>query len=268
MSGTLSFNGFDVTETLGLKIGGVQTYAASWHDAPFVTVPGRVGQVLVDSSVVDLPNEIREYTAALYLRSAKPTAVARAMASIRDYLMRDTTMYEIYDSYEPEFYRLGVWYGQFSPTRKGAGSNFEIPLRFSCDPRRFIAGNYNVTMQKNGALSAAISASSITNFSLSELARPVIYVTGGNSAFELAFKKPVSGVTTEYGRIKFNAFDGSIYINADSMSASVDPYGYVNANDKIQDVTGDIYLDPSVTTTVTRTNASAMVRISPRWWVR
>ena len=268
MSGTLSFNGFDVTETLGLRIGGVQTYAASWHDAPFVTVPGRVGQVLVDSSVVDLPNEIREYTAALYLRSAKPTAVARAMASIRDYLMRDTTMYEIADSYEPEFTRLGVWYGQFQPERKGAGSNFVIPLRFSCDPRRFIAGNFNETMAKNGSLLATVSASSIQNFVLSELARPVIYVTGENQAFDLIFKKPISGVATEYGRIKFKAFTGSIYFNADSMSASVDPYGNVNANDKIDDVTGDIYFDPTVTTTLSRTNTSATIRITPRWWVR
>ena len=263
MSGTIEWCGEDLVD-YGLRIGSVQTYDSPGHSGQSVLVPGRLGEAPTVNDYLDTPNEIREYDAAVYLRNASNEAVAQKMAELRSLLMNDGKYYIFRDSYEPSFYRLAFWYGSFAPQRKGAGNNFRLPLRWSCDPRRFVYGVSPVVMTKSGATTAQITAS-VTGYAVQSTANPVIKVEGGNQAFTLKFGKLSS--LADYGEISFAAFNRTVWFDVDTLSASYDEEGRYNANSEILDVTGNVYL-LAAGTIFTRSNASAKITITPRWWVR
>ena len=263
MSGQVYYNGINL-KTYGFRIGGVNSYQAAAPDGYLFQVPGRLGAAQASGNNVEIPNEIREYDAALYLRASSNEAVSVAMAKIRHDLLQTTYIRQLRDSYEPLFYRRAIWYGDFAPVRKGAGQNVAVTLRLSCDPRRFLLNAPTIEMEAAGDLSATATPYAPQNLYAVGNARPLIAVVGNNTAFDLYFSK--NG--TEYGRIKFAAFTGTVYFDADSMMAYADSYGMRAANNKVTDVTGDIYLDGLNPTTITRTNTSADITITPRWWVR
>lgn len=266
MSGWLKFNGLDLTYDLGLRIGGVRSYGTSWRSGQSVRVPGRLGEPLLDTALLDIPNEIREYNAAIYLRNASSEGVAQAMSRIRAALLKDERYYVLEDSYEPSFYRLAFWQNDVIPSRKGAGQNFELPLRFSCDPRRFIKQGIGPTvMEAGGGLTAQITAENVTGYAVTEKANPVIKVVGGGQAFTLKLGKLSS--LMDYGEIQFAAFTRTVWFDVDSMSASYDEEGRYNANAQILDVSGDLHLLPEGSI-FTRSDTSVRIEITPRWWVR
>ena len=269
MSGSLTFGQTELTD-LGFRIGGVRSYQAPGGNNGLVLIPGRLGEAIMDPSQIDVPNEIREYDAALYMRASSMQAVSRKMVDVRQSLILQDAYRELSDSYEPDFYRLAVWTGDFLPERAGAGQNFKIPLRFSCDPRRFIAGVTPTTMAVGGASEVNISATAIASargFSITEFSRPVIVVTIKSTT---GFTLTLDGQNV-HGEIKFDfsgAFVGSkVYFFADTLSASYDSLGKTNANSMIEDVTGDICLNPSGTD-IERTTTTHLVEIVPRWFVR
>ena len=270
MSGTLTFGGHAASE-FGMRIGGVNVYSASGNNAQMFSVPGLIGEVFPDEADVVVPNEIREYSAAIYLRNASAAAVEARMNQIRSWLLDYAGYVQLTDSYEPSFYRKACFVGSFAPIRKGAGSNFQVPLSFSCNPKRFIANAPDFVMGTSETVTE-VTPYAVSGYSINKNAKPLIKIsnTGGNNPAFLIRFRPFNSIdpSEEYGSISVAANIPStetIYFDAETLNAT-DGNGR-NRNQYILDVTGDIFLPPS-RSIVQKTATGAKVTITPRWWVR
>ena len=289
MSGELIINGIDIGKEYGVRIGAVHPYAAVGNPEAAVQIPGRVG-LLVQQRTIELggyqwpvwpdglPNEIREYNVGIYTHrgnSRSNNAVLETkMADIRQMLLYLPSRWpEIYwpqvltieDSYEPGVYREGVLSGDFSPIRKGAGNNFEAILRFSLDPRRFIAGDYTRQISQ---LSEAFSAQDVGSpwaDRIKTLARPKITIDGMGDLFSLEFKEGLD--SDPYGQVDFNAFTGTVELDTNDMTVVSRGGATNNGEPFINDVEGECYLLPTGCV-VERSPGAVYVSIDPRWWVR
>ena len=269
MSGSLSYRGISAA-SYGIKIGGVNTYKGAGNKLEFAHIPGAVGDLIAHEPNDSIGNELKEYTAALYMRNASEAAVELRMTQIRDWLLNNRVLTELKDSYEPSFYRLGVFSGDFTPIRKGAGRNYQFPLLFSCDPRRYIDNVPDTVMNvgASGAFNATITPPQDWATLLRYPAEPIIMVEGdwSNDEFSLIFTD--EEYVTEYGKITFKENIGTVYFDTRTLNATSGPYGTgSNLNPWILDVSGRVTLHGLIDY-VKRTSLDAKVTITPRWWVR
>lgn len=259
MSGSFTFGGV-TAESLGLRVGGVNTYGASGRSVQTYYVPGRIGAVYPQKDLSQIPNEIREYSTALYLQNATPEQVERAMAAIRAAVMTEGYS-ELRDSYEPDVYRRAYFDGDYLTDRKGAGENFEIPIRFSCDPRRFIVTEMHYIINGIGQIS---TPSSVNGFTITEAAKPLLLISNGDQNTIITFSDTASGATI--GTITVQG-EADFFFDAESLDAYTEGDPTVSANQYVQDVSGEIRIGPS-STTISIDTSQAAVTIYPRWWVR
>ena len=259
---SLTFNGSS-NAVFGLRIGGFNVYDAQEREVQLYTVPGRIGAVYPATDLSQIPNEIREYNAGLYMRAASPSSVQLRMANIRDWLMNTNGYADLYDSYEPGLYRRAFFVGNFAPVRKGAGQNFEIPLRFSCDPRRFIAGDHSFTL--NGAQGAVSydTPSTVDGFTIREAAKPLMKISKGDDYQTVKFSQSGS----VFGQLKINGIDDDFWFDAETLTAWHDDVDKTPYNEMIDDVIGEIRLGPGPTT-ISFTSSMMSIKFYPRWWVR
>ena len=265
MSGKLWLNQIDAAE-LGLKIGGINVYDAPGREVQTYRVPGRIGEIYPKKDLSQIPNQIREYTSAYYRHGASRDSVSKGLDDIRAWCMEDR-VHEIRDSYEPGIYRLGWWSGDFSPVRKGAGENFEIPLRFSCDPRRFIANAPDLVLSQTAG-TTVVTPDTVLGFPIREVAKPLLYVSTDQNLSTITFEDDVTG--DFIGQIKIaasEATDREFYFDAEDLTAHYMIDGDPSADQEIEDVLGEIRLGPD-RVRVSVNVATIYVRITPRWWVR
>ena len=260
MSGTLTFNGITAA-SLGLRIGAVNAYDAPGREFQTYAVPGRIGDVIPAKDYTRIPNQIREYAAALYMRAATPEAVERRMVEIRNWLFGSNGYAELSDSYEPQLYRRAYFIGDVAPGRKGAGQNFEIPLRFSCDPRRFIAGDHHFQLSGTSGTVTYTTPSTVNGFPISEAAKPLIYVSKGEDDITVTFSD--SGGT--FGQLLLAGPEDDFWFDAETLTAYYDDGS--PANNRIDDVIGEIRLGPGPVT-ISFTSSVVALTFYPRWWVR
>ena len=266
MSGVLTFNG-GTSEMYHLRLGGVNVYDAPGRSVQTYVVPGRIGAVYPSKDLSILPNQIREYTAALYLRAASMETVERAFAEIREWLMTDGYR-ELMDTYEPQFYRRAFFEGDFSPVRRGAGQNFEIPLRFSCDPRRFILGASDLRITAAGSSVTYLTPEMVNGFSIDYTAKPLIYISKTVGVVTVTFSRVTSGGgLEEMGKITIDGAEDDFFFDAETLVAYHNDLTQSSANNMITDVTGEIQLGPGATNIAVSASALAMT-ITPRWYVR
>lgn len=267
MSGSLTFGGYTAA-SFGLKVGSVQVYGAAGNNVNALTVPGRMGLVPEHDEDPEVGNEIREYNAGLYMRNAADNAVALRLAQIRKWLLSIQGYTELRDSYEPGFFRRAFFYGDVTANRKGAGQNFELPLRFSCDPRRYI-DNVEPTILPayTGGLTATITPPEAWAGLIVYPAKPLIKVEGyyENDAFDLIFTD-ITG-TEERGKISFDEYIGELYFDCETLNATSQPYGGANMNQWVTDVSGDVNLNGLVDY-LKRSVIGSKITVYPRWWVR
>ena len=264
MSGTLTFNG-TTAASLGLRIGGVSSYAAPGREVQTYYVPGRIGAVYPAVDYSQIPNELREYVAALYKRASSMETVERAMAEIRDWLLNVDGYAELSDSYEPQFYRRAFFTGDVVPVRKGAGQNFEIPLRFSCDPRRFIAGDHDFTIFGGAGSVTYTTPATVNGFTIREGCKPLIKIDTGGDAVIITFDDAATNY--QIGQLKLSGYgeEAEFYFDAETLNA-YDENGE-NANYLVNDVVGEIRLGPG-STRITFNDPLISLKFTPRWWVR
>lgn len=269
MSGSLTFNGITAA-SLGLRIGSVNPYDAPGREVQTYAVPGRIGAVYPPKDLSQIPNEIREYSAALYKKAASMETVERAMVQIRRWLLGVDGYAELSDSYEPQFYRRGFFTGDFAAIRKGAGQNFEFPIRFSCDPRRYIAGDHHFEVHGAVVPVTYTTPISVNSFQIDEAAKPLIFVSYDGIEFTVTF----TDVTEENGtprNVQIGSFtvragtEADFWFDTESLIAYY-PDGS-DANARIKDVTGEIYIGKGQTK-ISINVATAALTFYPRWWVR
>lgn len=289
MSGTLIINGVNIGDKYGVKIGAIRPYAGVGNPEDAVQIPGRVGLLVQQPSVwlggypwpvwpEGLPNEIREYSVGLYTHKANTqrnnAELELKMADLRQMLLHLPSdwpqidwsrVLTIEDSYEPGVYREGVFSGEFAPERRGGGNNFSATLRFSLDPRRFIAGDYTRQISE---LSAALSAQDVGApwaDRIKTLARPKIMIDGLGDAFSLMFKTDLN--SDPYGQIDFNEFAGLVELDTNDMTVVSHGGSTYNGEPFINDVEGECCLLPTGCV-VERSQGSESISVDPRWWVR
>lgn len=284
MSGMLTINDVDICAEYGIKIGAVSPYAAVGNAEDLIQIPGRVGMLVRQKTVEiggfpwpawpdGLPNEIREYNVALYTHKnnsrANNAELQVKMTDIRQKLLLPTPqtgkrILTIADSYEPGIYREGVFAGDFEMIRRGTGNNFAAALRFSLDPRRFIAGNFDKVLAQESAQFSAQDVGDPWESRINTLSKPKIQIDGDGEALSLIFK---TALGHEYGRIDFNEFAGLIELDTNDMTA-VSQGGATYGNKPfINDVDGECCLLPTGCI-VERTPSQAYIYVMPRWWVR
>jgi hypothetical protein len=278
LSGKLQIGTIDLTGSeYGLRIGGVRPYQAVGTTNKGAVIPGRVGEVFEQDTVTiagfsfpawpnGLQNEIREYDAAIYMRNETAAVVEQRMTKIRKLLMEGRGGVTLRDSYEPGFFRKAYFYGDFQPTRKGAGQNFVFPLRFSCDPRRYIDG---LTAKNVVTTEDFIPGSEQIPYAdyVVDIAHPIITITGNERGITLNFRALPS--ETLYGKIDFVPFSGLLVVDTSDMIAQPIEAFTISGGPFIADIVGDPCLLPTGTR-ITRTigDDPASITIEPRWWVR
>lgn len=258
MSGSLTFNGV-TAESLGLRIGAVRVYDAPGREVQTYMVPGRIGAIYPTKDLSQIPNQLREYTAALYLKSASDEEVERALASLRAWLMIDGYA-ELTDSYEPNFYRRAFFSGDFLPERRGAGPDFVAPLTFSCDPRRYIRNVPTLTVRGQVTIT---TPETVQGYHITEASKPLIFISNGGDQIIITFSDPETG--DQIGKVVTDPEDVDYWFDSETLIAYYPDGTY--ANDRIRDVSGDIRLGPGQTN-VSLNSALCELTIHPRWWVR
>lgn len=258
MSGTLTFNGVSAA-SFGLRIGAVRVYDAPGREVQTYTVPGRIGAVYPTKDLSQIPNQIREYTSALYLRSATDEQVERAFVDIRAWLMQDGYA-ELTDSYEPQFYRRAFFSGDFLPERRGAGPDFVAPLTFSCDPRRYIRNAPTIKISSQGTIT---TPEKVQGFKISEAAKPLIYISNGGDNVVITFTD--ANTQQQIGKIITVGEEADFWFDAETLIAYYDDGS--RADNMIDDVTGEIRLGPGPTD-INLNSALCALTFHPRWWVR
>lgn len=242
----------------GLSVGSVNVYGSPSNRNEGYKVPGRIGVVYPDDSPENWPNETREYIAGLFMRNASEQNVATQLDQIRAWLMNHNTYFTLTDTYEPGVYRRAVFSGEFRPQRIGAGNNFQIPIAFSCDPRRFIVGN-DVSIMSAGAADSVRSPQSPQTLGLSAYYKcwPILKAVGANAAFSLSFRDYVTG--SEYGKVSFAETNATFQFDCETLAC--------NQAGVITDVTGELYMKDAGTLIV-RTGSSGTITADCRWFVR
>ncbi len=261
---SLTFNG-KTAASFGLRIGGVNVYDAQEREVQLYTVPGRIGAVYPALDLSQIPNEVREYSAALYMRASSDDAVQHRMANIRDWLMNSNGYAELSDSYEPDLYRRAFFTGNFAPIRKGAGQNFEIPLRFSCDPRRFISGNHDFTLDGTQGDVNYTTPETVDGFTIREACKPLIYISKDESYNTVNFTDATTNV--RFGQLLIKGYEEDFWFDCETLTAWVDDVDKTPCNEIIDDVIGEIRLGPGPTK-ISFLSAMMSMRFYPRWWVR
>lgn len=265
MSGYFVFNGFSSRE-FGLRVGSVNPYAASGRTVQTYYVPGRIGAVYPAVDYSQIPNEIREYTAALYLRNMPNEVAMNMMTLLRQNLM-DVDGYAILtDSYDPWVYRRAFFTGDFVPTRKGAGQNFEIPIRFSCDPRRFIAGDYDFTVYGQAGGVVYETPTVVNGFIIKDPAKPLIQIDTAGDAADVVFRDADTNALIGTLSLAGLGVETQFLFDTETLQAWFPDTGD-SANLLVSDVTGEIRLGPGATKISFNTSTLALT-FTPRWWVR
>ena len=264
MSGSFVFNGMSSLD-YGLRVGGVSSYAAPGREVETYYVPGRIGAVYPAVDYTQIPNEIREYSAALYMRNRINSYVENMMTLLRQDLL-DVKGYGILtDSYEPSFYRRAFFTGDFVPTRKGAGQNFEIPLRFSCDPRRFIAGNHNFVVYGGSGTVTHDTPDIVGGFIIETPAKPLIGIDSGGDEVTITFEEADTGI--QIGQLKLISYGESVNFTFDAETLMAYYADGSSANSLVEDVIGEIRLGPG-STRISFNSSTIALTFTPRWWVR
>lgn len=245
------------TQTARLKVGSVNVFNAAAQNIEAYNIPGRIGEYLPEDAEVTYPNEIREYITGVYFKNATQEEVQAGFADIRKYLMPFANKYTtLTDSYEPGYYRRAYFTGEFVPERLGARNNFRIPIRFSCDPRRFILPE---TSEELPAGTASTQVANTSEFP----AHPILEVKGCGAAFNISFQH--DGETV--GEIQFKAFSSLVTVVVDCETTNVTRLNGSNANGWVNQITGSLTLNNGVTTIV-KSNSDAAVVVRNRFWTR
>lgn len=267
----ITFNSISAS-SLGLRIGGVSVYGgAAKRQNPYI-VPGRFGEVFPPSDYTDIANEIREYTAGLYLKNKSDSYVADRMAAIRNWLFSPDGYAELTDNYEPLLWRKAVFSGDFAPVRKGSGNNFVFPLTFSCDPRRFVIEKGPIVVNPAEGPKTITPGGLYYNYQVHDTCYPLININKfRNTANEsIVFTDTVTN--TEIGRISLRPIKIDFVFDSETLTA-YDPTDDSPVDSAILDITGDIRLGPNPTKiSFETTNNPAIVymqlSIVTRMWVR
>lgn len=214
----------------GVWISGGGTFNAPAREVSEVIIPGRNGVLTLDNGRYEAIDMV--YPAFISKRFKERVDAFRA------FLLTDTGIHRLEDTYHPDEFRLARYTGGFnvSPIVRNLGGNFEVAFR--CQPQRYLkAGEIAKEFTEGGVL---------FNYTLYP-ARPLITVYGA------------SGTLTINGTaLSLSDIDTSATIDCEAMEVP----GY---NDKTVLLNGEFpVLDPGENTIAF--TGFDKIEVTPRWW--
>lgn len=220
------------SNNFGLYISGGGTYGAPQRDIETVSIPGRNGDLIIDNGRFN--NITVTYSAYIRRDFRKLADAARA------WLLSQAGYARLEDTYNPGYYRLGIFTGPLDFATRFLNLGGECDLSFNCKPQRFL---------KSGE--AAIEATGPL-----QLHNPTLY-----PALPLIRVYGASGTLTVGNDImQISEIDEYIDIDSDTQNAYK---GVTNCNPDISGAFGTL---PAGQTGISFSGDITKIEIKPRWW--
>ena len=239
MRETLSFLTYNGRRSLdyGLMVTGKTAFNGAQRDVTVVQVPGRDGDLIIDNG--RYKNVPIKYDLAIVPGMA-PFGFAELAQIIKDWLLPGTGYYQLWDTYDPRYYRLGAYTGNVDIEQE-LTSLGSCSLSFDCKPFRYsVAGQQAITLTSAGALYNGEAYAS----------KPYIKVTGSGD------------ITLTINGTDYELEDVDAYIELDSELMNAYK-GAINQNSKMTSVDFP-KLVPGLNS-ISWTGTVTSVSIVPRW---
>lgn len=186
------------------------TYDGAERDKTYYTVPGRNGNLIVDNG--SYKNVVLPYVLTLLENDHRP--LRDLAADVRDWLSSKGAYFELWDSYDPDYFRLAAVDGavKITATKNGRA---ELTVNFNCKPLRY---------SFEGQRSVDISAQGGTLYNPEkETALPYIKIYGSGT-INMSINSTSDTFTDVSGYIEIdcetmNAYKGTTLLN-DKMTGS------------------------------------------------
>lgn len=231
----IMFNGKCSYETANIVVQRYPERTIAKRKYDVVSIPGRSGDLYFSQDAFE--NVVQEYEVYISAEREKLPAMARKAA---EWLQAEPGYHELWDSYEPEIFRLAYYSG--SENIENIFQRFgRMTLSFSCKPQRFL---------NSGKDAVSFSAPGVLHNPTAFSAKPAVTAFGTGSG------------TLTIGSTTISLEDISDYIVIDSDMQ--DAYkGTLNENAKM---TGEFPELASGANIVSWTGDITGVSIIPRWW--
>jgi len=240
MINSFTFNGVS-SETIGLYVGGQNTFGAPQRDVTKVSISGRNGDLVRDNGRF-LNSEISYNVVAM--ENFAETAMA-----VRNWLLSVIGYARLEDTYHPDHFRMARVSDTISFETSAYNLTGKAQIVFDCKPQRFLkSGETVVSMAKNGS-TANRTITNPTPFG----SRPLIRVYGSGDGT----------VTVGNQIITLTGIDGYIDIDCETMNCY---NGVVNCNNKVALGAQGFPVLPSGDTTFSMTGGVTRCEVTGRWW--
>lgn len=238
------FNGRSSLD-FGVYIGGQATFNAPQRDISKISISGRNGDLIRDNGRF-LNIEVT-YNVVIMKEFREKTA------EIRAWLKSATSYARLEDTYNPDYYRMGVCTGSIEFDTLAFNEAGKAQITFDCKPQRFLKEGEN-TISLGSLTSLGTDIYNPTEFPSKPLIR--VYASG----------TVIMSVGKSSKRYEMTIADISEYIDIDCDL--MDCYkGALNQNSKVTLQDGFPQLESGINdVALGEGSAEASVDIIPRWW--
>ena len=238
--GVISFNSVSSAD-VGIEVETFPDYSIPDKEYEVIHVPGRNGDVIIDTGTYKNVSRVYEVSIATY-----DISFHRKMARVAQWLYTASGYARLEDSYEPDFYRL-AYYNKKVDIENLFNQAGKAKLEFICKPQRFLkSGDLPVTY--TGGSGTIVNE---TNFD----ALPIINLTTNNTSGALAIGNTVITIHDGAGQ--------NLTVNSelqDVYSGNANKNSYVTLN------TGVFPNIKPGTNTILFSGGITSVSITPKWY--
>ena len=219
----------------GIRVEKCPTFATGQRIIEKQTVPGRSGDLLIDTGAYGNCTQTYE----IWFRAGKPTT--QAAKSVATWLLSGTGYLHLEDSYDPDVYRMAAYAGPLS-IENWMLTHGRATLEFDCKPQRYLKQGQFPLQVQNGE--------NVGNQWMPAL--PLIKITGSGDG----------QLSVGSSQIAITDMGGAITLDCDVQNAY---NGTINLNNSIT-VTGGWPVLETGQTAVSFSGGITAVEITPRWW--
>lgn len=238
--GIITYNGIS-SRDVGVVVERHPDYVTASRDSEKFHVPGRNGDVILFRD--SFSNVDRSYDIAFGSHKLVHSEMARAVS---EWLYSASDYVELYDSYEPDLYRMAV-YEDSTDLENILNHLGRATITFNCKPQRFLrSGNWPVTFTVTGG-----TLRNPTRYT----ALPIVkLVTKGDCTLTIG----------DY-TCNINGAVGTLILDSEMQDVYDDTRIPKNLNQYVTTTNGFPKLEPGLTT-VSFTSNITKVEVVPKWW--
>lgn len=229
----------------GIYVGGQATFDAPQRDVSKISIPGRNGDLIQDNG--------RFLNIQVTYNIVVMKEFRNRTAEIRSWLKSVTSYARLEDTYNPDYYRMGVCTGSIEFEPSAFNLTGKAKITFDCKPERWLKSGEN-TISLGDLSWMGTSIYNPTDFA----SKPLIRVYANGSV--------IINISKNTKSYKMTITDVSDYIDIDCDI--MDCYkGALNQNNKVTLTNGFPKIEPGTNIiSIDEGSEQASVDIIPRWW--